>query len=448
MPLTDEISTQKAQKARLNDFDPEVRRDALDALNAATLRGDIELPASRPWFNLHCHSFFSYNGYGMSPSALAWMAKTLGLELVGLVDFDVLDGLDEFLAAGQTLGIKTCVSVESRVYVPEFSRRVINSPGEPGISYHMGVGFSRPSFDGKAQVFLNNMRRRAAERNRELVDRVTPFLSPLDFDYTRDVEPLTPRGNATERHICQAYAERAAKQFATPDALRAFWTEKLGPLPESVDLPDGAVLQGLIRAKTMKQGGVGYVQPGEGSFPELAEMNRFVLATGALPTLTWLDGTSDGEQALEELAATAAATGAVALNIIPDRNFTAGQADRKLENLYEVVALARRLHWPVVIGTEMNSPGLKQVDDLDSVELAPVRDDFYRGAHIVYGHSVLLRQAGLGYLSEWAKRRFERPAEKNDFYEQLGRQLDPKNESCLSGANEQTSPKEILAFAK
>ena len=46
----------------------------------------------------------------------------------------------------------------------------------------------------------------------------------------------------------------------------------------------------------MKKGGVGYVQPGKGSFPLMADMNRFVLESGAIPTLTWLDGTTDGEK--------------------------------------------------------------------------------------------------------------------------------------------------------
>ena len=40
----------------------------------------------------------------------------------------------------------------------------------------------------------------------------------------------------------------------------------------------------------MKQGGVGYVAPDRGSFPEMAKMNRFVAEAGAIPTVAWLDG--------------------------------------------------------------------------------------------------------------------------------------------------------------
>ena len=50
-------------------------------------------------YNLHCHTFFSFNGYGYSPSYLACWAKAERLFAVGKIEFDVLDGADEFLDA-------------------------------------------------------------------------------------------------------------------------------------------------------------------------------------------------------------------------------------------------------------------------------------------------------------------------------------------------------------
>jgi hypothetical protein len=53
-----------------------------------------------------------------------------------------------------------------------------------------------------------------------------------------------------------------------------------------------------------------------------------IIACGALPCATWLDGTSAGEQDIEELMALLIAKGAVAANIIPDRNWNiAGPGD-------------------------------------------------------------------------------------------------------------------------
>ena len=407
---------------QLDSFDPVSREQALLQLVAGN-----PLPPLSGEFNLHSHTFFSYNAYGYSPSQFAWLARKRGLFAAGIVDFDVLDGLEEFLAAGKLLGLKTTVSVESRVFVPEFAARVINSPGEPGIAYHMGVGFTQQV----RHPFLDDMRQRAAQRTRELLARVNAFMKPLELDFERDVVPLTPKGNVTERHLCAAYAAKG-----NADLFRA----KLGDAPT-----DPAKLQNLIRAKTMKQGGVGYVQPGKDTFPLMADMNRCTLECGAIPTLAWLDGTSAGEQCLDELLDVAAASGTAALAVIPDRNFTPGVKDQKLQNLYDAVAAAEKRGWPIFIGTEMNSPGNKFVDNFAAAELQPLLPVFIKGAHIGYAHSVLQRQAGKGYLSDWAKRNFPTVAGKNTFFEQLGRQLPPAAEDRLAGLPATIGPREVLS---
>jgi hypothetical protein len=285
------------------------------------------------------------------------------------------------------------------------------------------------------------MRKAAERRTRDLLLRVNAFMRPVELDYGRDVVPLTPNGNATERHVCEAFERKTAQVFSDPARRAAFWREKLGEAA-----PEGAKLQNLIRARTMKKGGAGYVQPGKGSFPLMADMNRFVLESGAIPTLAWLDGTSDGEKRLEELFQVGMASGAAALNIIPDRNYTPGVKDRKLRNLYDVVALAEKHHFPVVVGTEMNSPGNKFVDSFATEELRPLAPVFLRGAHIIYAHSVLQRGSGMGYLSKWAGKRFASVPAKNEFFERLGRELRPEHESQMRGFTGNETSGQLLAL--
>jgi hypothetical protein len=429
----------------LDSFDPEQRKNALSALCEKVEAGQISLPQAGTDVNIHCHTFFSYNTYGYSPSKFAWLARKAGLAVAGVVDFDVLDALDEFLNACQLLGIKGCAGLETRVFVPEFEDRVINSPGEPGISYHMGVGFPSANVPQQQKSFLAGLRETAQRRNQDLMGRVNKHLHPVELDYEQDVLTLTPSGNATERHMCSAYARKAAAIFEKPDELADFWSEKLNIEIKTSQLPESRDLLNAIRAKTMKRGGVGYVQPGKGSFPRMADTNSFILAAGGIPVHTWLDGTSDGEKAIEELLEVAMSTGAAAINVIPDRNYTPGSSSIKLENLYHVVELAEKLHLPVVEGTEMNSPGQKFVDNFASKELEPLVPVFLKGAHIVYAHSVLQRKCGLGYTSEWAKKNFENVAGKNKFFEEIGSLLKPEQQDNLVGLNEDITPEEILA---
>lgn len=394
--------------------------------------------------NLHAHTIYSYNPYRYTPAKYAWLAHEYGMAAAGIVDFDVLDGVDEFHHAGAILNLRTVASIESRVFVPEFADDVINSPGEPGIAYHMGVGFVSSTVPPDAAAFLQAMRAGAEQRTRVLVDKVNDYLDPLRLDYARDLVTLTPQGNATERHVCEAYAAKAAAVYAG-DALRAFWTKKLGDLPADIDLPDGPKLQALIRAKTMKKGGVGYVNPDPASFPLMADMNQFTLQCGAIPTLAWLDGTSTGEQRMEDLFKVGMASGVAAINIIPDRNFTPGKKDQKLQNLYDLVTLAEKYGFPVIVGTEMNSPGNKFIDHFAAPELAPLVDVFMRSAYIVYAHTALQRHGGPGYVSEWAQSHFPNRHERNAFYASVGEILTPASEWKLNPITAAITPAQLIA---
>ena len=429
---------------QLDSLDLKERQHALASLLAQTPPDQLAPDKPTSIHNLHFHTFFSFNCCGYSPTKIAYLAKKTPLAFAGIVDFDVLDGLDEFLAASKQLNLKSTVGIESRVFVPQFAGNVINSPGEPGIAYHMGVGFTTNNFDQPQIEFLKNLKTTAQNRNKALTQRVNDYLSEIALDYDTDVIPLTPAANPTERHICLAFTNKARKVFPDDKKLADYWTQKLNTEIKIDDLSNSVKLINTIRAKTMKRGGVGYVKPDAGDFPKMADMNAFSLAAGAIPTLAWLDGTSDGEQQMEKLLNIAMQSGVAAVNIIPDRNFTPGQKDIKLKNLCDFVDLTKKYDLPVFVGTEMNSPGQKFVDAFETQELKPLVPVFLYGARIAYAHSALQSAAKLGYTSTWAKNNFTHAADKNKFYEEAGSLLSPSIENCLTNINQNFSPEIIL----
>ena len=157
---------------QLNSFDYQHRKAALKGLLKKVDSGQIKLPAFASDTNIHYHTFYSYNACGWSPTRIAWEARKLGLAVAGIVDFDVLDGLEEFLCSAELLGLKGFAGMETRVFVPEFDDREINSPGEPGISYHMGTAIPFAEVDANVQSFKKNLKATAQQRNRGLVERV------------------------------------------------------------------------------------------------------------------------------------------------------------------------------------------------------------------------------------------------------------------------------------
>ena len=68
------------------------------------------------------------------------------------------------------------------------------------------------------------MRGRANRRNQDIGTRINAHLSPVSIDYERDVLPLTPRGNPTERHLLAAYVQAVQR---SQDDISGFWADKL-----------------------------------------------------------------------------------------------------------------------------------------------------------------------------------------------------------------------------
>ena len=434
-------------EALLNDFDPSTRAASLRVL-AQTFQPDAEYPEKAVQsVNLHGHTFYSYNGYGYSPSAFAWRARRESLLAAGIVDFDVLDGVDEFLEAGRLLGLRVCAGIETRVSVPWLRGKVTNSPGEPGIAYYMGVGFSTATVADSA--ILTTLKATAQQRNLGVLARVNAVLQPVSVAYEHDVLSLTPAGNATERHLCEAYDRKARVFFGSDEAAAAFWAEKLGlPLEKVIQAmaspPD---IQGHIRAKLMKAGGPGYVKPESTDFPSIEEVTRFTINSGAIPTLAFLDGTTEGERDLEYLLDSFMEIGVAAVNIIPDRSWNIQDPDTrrvKVEAMNRFVDLAQARNLPIAAGTEMNAYGQRFVDDFIAPEMQHAAPAFISGAFIFYAHTWLQRIAGMGYLGEWARQSFSSIADKNRFFEALGRLLDPAHPECLEQFTIDSTPKQIL----
>ncbi len=439
----------RALEKQIDHFDPNERRLALAALCELADRGEMIVSPMQNIANLHCHSFYSYNGYGYSPSHLAWLGRKHGIQYMGVVDFDVLDAMDEFLDACGMAGVRGIAGIETRVFIPEFAQMEINSPGEPGVAYHMGTGFTSSSVPETASGILNDIRQRAGDRNRDMLTRINAFLAPLSVDYDSDVLPLTPAGNATERHMVQVLAQKALETRPDP---AAFWGDKFDMPQDALQskMQDENVFQDFLRSKLMKRGGVGYVQPTPDSFPTVEEFHRMVTSSYALPCAAWLDGSSEGEQHIEDLLGLLIDKGVAALNIVPDRNWNIKDPQEKadkLDKLYAVVDLAQRWDLPVLVGTEMNKFGQKLVDDFNVPELAPVRDVFMNGAATLYGHTRLQREAGIGYQSAWAEKHFFSRKEKNDFYRQAGLSIPPGSQDIDQSLADH-SPSEVLTVIK
>lgn len=406
---------------QLDNFDRSIRDAALEQLIETT-----ELPVAGKLYNMHCHSFFSYNSEGWSPTHIAYSCAKEGLYAAALCDFDVLDGLEEFLNATQKLSLRSAVHLETRAYIPAMNDVEISSPGEPGVTYIMGCGFTAiPDAGSSAGRTLAKLRQGAQERNLALIARINAALPEIAIDYEKDVVPLTPKGVATERHIIGAYRMRSTEIFEEKRQMAAFWAPLLKCTVEEFAAINANVpkFEDLIRNALAKRGGIGYTQPTPETFPSAGEFAQWVKDCNAIPTVAWLDGTSDGEADADTLLEGMTNMGCAALNIIPDRNWNIqdpAMAALKQRKLDEIINAAVKRDLPINIGTEMNKGGLPFVDDITTPILRKYEALFTQGANIMVGQTVLAKYAALPYCGKRAAAMFDTVADKNNFYAAVG----------------------------
>jgi len=375
--------------------------------------------------NMHVHTFYSFNANNWSPSRIAYEYAKRGIKYLGIIDFDVIDGKEEFFIAGDYLKIHTSVGIETRAFSNAMHDKEIDSPGEPGVSYIAAAGFAvdldqYPEEKKKLDFFRDNAR----ERNIALIKRINAHVPDIAVELDKDVIPLTPSGNATERHIIKAYIIESERKF-TGEKLVSFWMDILEKSKEEIValIDDKPRMEDAVRSKFAKKGGYGYVQPSASTFPPVEDFFSWAKRCQAIPMESWLDGTSQGEKDPVALLERSGSMGAEALNIIPDRNWNIKDPDtrtKKVKNLHEIISAANRMDVPLNIGTEMNKKGQVFVDDLQGEVLKNFRNDFTRGAAIFTGHTMLTRFAGFSYTSEKANELFKSKKDKNDFFAAAG----------------------------
>jgi hypothetical protein len=413
----------KDLEQQLGDFDPLVRASSLNKL------ARLEVPGQIPQenVNLHMHTFFSYNAEEWSPSRFAWEVRKAGLLSAGIIDFDGIDGIKEFLAAAESLRIRATAGIEIRTFLHEFADVEIDSPGEPGVHYIAGSGLVRlPEAGTPESVYLARLRRISDRRSRAMVDRINAAAPAIAIDYDEVVRTQTPGGYASERHFTSAYIDKAAANFPVAQDLARFWSDLLGkPVPDVLALlRTRPAFAETVRSKLMKKGGIGYLQPDSTAFPPTGEVYSWIKACGAIPMDSWLDGTSAGEARAIELMECNRSLGARALNLIPDRNWNVKDPvdkRRKLDNLARVISLASERHMPLHIGTEGNKTGLPFADELSGPELAPYKALFLDGAKVLVGHAILARFAEYDYCGSAAEGDFGADIRsKNAFFASVG----------------------------
>jgi len=392
------------------------RLEALAELKHLADAGRIALPAGRRGTNTHVHTNESFSIF-RSPSDAAWQGFVEGLDVLGINDHYTIDGHREFAQACRILGLRATFSMEAVALDQQYIRDGIrcNDPGNAGRTYLSAKGVVRElPADSQGRRDLEMMRRALSERNEEIVAKLNALLASLQrrgglpaegesaaghagiarpscklrlsFD---DVLALTPSGNNTERHVCQALAELIDRSLPDASRRRKFLTALAGDVSDD-DLSADAAYQNMLRAKLVKQGKPAYAEESEQAFISWERMISMFLEMGAIPTYPVLGNpVVELEEDIEKLFDELERRNLHAIEVIPHRNTR--------ERLAAIAAEAAKRAYPVFNGTEHNTKTpMPLLDELSGS--AEFIGQFTLGADVLIGHQLLSRYAGLGYV--------------------------------------------------
>ncbi|MCK9478525.1 MAG: PHP domain-containing protein [Firmicutes bacterium] len=199
----------------MNRLNSDKAQERLAALNSL-FQSEKKVPKTGN-VNNHVHTFYSFSPY--SPSKAVWLAYQAGLSVVGIMDHDSVSGADEFVKAGEIVGIATTCGVEIRA---DFSKTVlagkrINNPDQKGIAYLAVHAIPHKNFS-QAKAFLAPYLKERGKRNEKMVEKINSVTkeSALRISYANDVLPLSKHnenGSVTERHLLFALAKKLYHQF-------------------------------------------------------------------------------------------------------------------------------------------------------------------------------------------------------------------------------------------
>jgi hypothetical protein len=344
--------------------------------------------------NGHIHTSESFSVF-RSPTEAVWQAAREGLAVLGINDHYTVAGHEEFRRACAVAGIAATFSLEAVAMDCEAAESglKLNDPDNPGRIYLCGKGVTRIPPDSSPEMqSLARMRGALERRNQELTAKVVKLFRDrlrADGPTWENVVALTPRGNATERHVAYAVLLRLHELAAkSGKPLTEIMTTLCGATPPAGG--DDASLQIFLRAKLLKAGAPCYVPEDAEAFVSVAELRSIFLAFGAIPTYPVLGNpVLAGEQNIEALLDRLEGHGFYAVEVIPHRNTR--------ERLAEIVFTARRRWWPVFNGTEHNTPETKPM--LDPFALDPEFEPWFRqSTAVMLGHQRLVAQGKPGFV--------------------------------------------------
>ncbi len=351
--------------------------------------------------NAHFHTPYSYSSFsGMEQ--IFEMAKDEDVKVLGINDFYVTDGYDEFAESADKNKIFPLFNIEAIALWKEMQQKGIriNDPNNPGRTYLSGKGLDYPvTLAGECKEMLESVKAESQRQMHEMIGKLNAWLQEAGVDMAfayDDIRKRFARQLVRERHIAQALRTAVFERFESDDERKKI-LEKIYGKPTDVDIHKAAALENELRNNLLKAGKKAFVKEDDKAFLSVEQVKKIILNAGGIPCYPVLLDDVTGEVTefeadKEELYQNLVAKNIYCIELIPGRN--------KCEILEPFVQYFYERGFVILLGTEHNAPGLIPLTPncRGGVPLTPfLKQVNYEGACVVAAHQYLRAQGNEGY---------------------------------------------------
>ncbi|MFN8254360.1 MAG: PHP domain-containing protein [Bacteroidales bacterium] len=373
--------------------------------------------------NAHVHSPYSFSAFESIEQAVK-LAHDEGIKVLGINDFFVTDGYEEFARNCIRSGIFPLFNIEFIGLNRDDQQKGIkvNDPTNPGRTYMSGKGLSYPQLENpENKKMLEGLKHEASVQILSMIDKLNALIGSLGADFRiseTEILNTIARNLVRERHLAKMLRIKVTENFSTENEQVDFFTKLYGGKKPSFSLSDSAAFENEIRNNLLKAGGSAFVPETEKAFPVLEQICNYIINAGGIPTYPILGDDAKGnftefEADVQQFGKILLERGIFSVEFIPNRN-TLAMLSKYAEYLYDI-------GFVVSFGTEHNTPALTplEVSCRDSKLSEKLLEINYKGACVIAAHQYLKSSGLEGYIDKSGK--WDRG--KRDSFEKLGNVL-------------------------
>lgn len=352
--------------------------------------------------NCHVHTPYSFSAFE-SIDQVFRMAKDEDVVVVGINDFFVADGYDEFYRKALSLKIFPEFNIEFIGLLKEEQKKEIrvNDPNNPGRTYFCGKGLDYPfHISAENKKLLSKVIECSQQQIKEMIEKINAILLKINSPFLLDYEKIKKefaKELVRERHIAKAIRVYINRFFTEYKDIQNFYSKLFNGKSLKSDLQNFASIEEEIRTNLLKAGGLAFVPETEEAFLPIEKIIEIICDAGGVPCYPVLLDDKNGnftefEKDIRRLIERLKELKISCVELIPGRN--------SLEKLQFFVEEMVCNDFIVLAGSEHNTPVLMpmSLSARDGELNEYLLTEFYEGACIIAAHQYLRSRGGRGII--------------------------------------------------